>query len=156
MKFPLIIISLFTLMNCATFQPKKFSKEALDEELLTLSRKPITLKEILGKNSDKDKFIQIFATYCPVSQDSFYDVLEFQKENPDKNYIFLSVDHNYYEWKRGVETIKPKGKFYYIPKKGEGALAKFLKLETIPRFLKVSKTNKINVFKTSQVSKKLK
>lgn len=143
-------------MSCATFQPKHFSTDALNEQLLTLDRKPITFQEILDKNSGTEKFIQIFATYCPVSQDSFYDVLAFQKENPNKTYIFLSVDHSYHDWKRGVKEIKPKGQFYYIPKKGEGALATFLKLKTIPRFLNIDKNGKIKVFKTSQVSKKLK
>lgn len=156
MKITFFFLSFFILMSCATFQPNKFSQEALNEELLTLERSPITLKEILEKNANKEKFIQVFATYCPVSQDSFFDVLAFQKENPEKAYIFLSVDHSYHDWKRGVKDIKPKGQFYYIPKKGEGALAKFLKLTTIPRFLKIDKNQNINVFKTSQVSSKLK
>ena len=143
-------------MSCATFQPNKFTQKALNEELLTLDRKPITLQKILEKNAGEEKFIQIFATYCPVSQDSFYDVLAFQKENPEKAYIFLSVDHSYHDWKRGLENIEPKGQFYYISKKGEGSLGKFLKLKTIPRFLKIDKKGNIKVYKTSQVSKKLK
>lgn len=143
-------------MSCASFQPKKITQNALDEKLVTLDRDSITFQEILTKNSGKEKFIQIFATYCPISQDSFDDVIKFQKENPEKVYIFLSVDHSYHDWKRNLEYVKPKGQFYYIPKKGKGALGKFLKLKSIPRFLKIDKQENIKVFKTSKVSEKLK
>ena len=142
-------------MSCAVFQPKTFSELALQEKLVTLNRDSITFKEVLQKTK-KEKFIQIFTSYCPYSQDSFDDVLQFQEENPEKEYIFLSVDHTYHDWKRGLEYVKPKGAFYYIPKKDEGILGKFLKLKTIPRFLKVDAKGEIKVYKTSKVTSKLK
>lgn len=144
------------LMNCAAFQPKKFTKNALDEKLVTIERDSITFDEVLKKNKGKEMFVQIFATYCPVSQDSFEDVLAFQKENKNKEYVFLSVDHGYHDWKNGLKKIKPKGQFYYIPKKGEGALGKFLKLKSIPRFLNIDAKGNIKVFKTAKVTEKLK
>lgn len=148
--------SILCLSSCAVFQSKRFSTNALQEKLVTLDRDSITVGELLLKNKGKTIFAQVFASYCPVSQDSFDDVLQFQKEHPEKAYIFLSVDHSYYDWKRGLKNIKPKGQFYYIPKKGDGALGKFLKLKSIPRFLKIDKEGKIKVFKSSKVSKKLK
>ncbi len=151
-----IIISILLLSSCASLKRKQFSVEALNEKLVTLDRDSITLSQILEKNKGKQIFAQIFASYCPVSQDSFDDVLKFQKENPEKVYIFLSVDHSYYDWKRGLKYVKPKGQFYYIPKKGDGALGKFLKLKSIPRFLKINKQGGIEVYKTAKVSEKLK
>lgn len=156
MKYIFIFLSLSIFMSCAVFQPKEFTTNALNEKLVNLDRDSISLKEILKKNEGKEKFVQVFASYCPVSQDSFYDVIEFQKENPQKEYIFLSVDHSYHDWKRSVKDIAPKGQFYYIPKKDEGALGQFLKLKTIPRFLKIDGNGKIQVYKTSKVSDKLK
>ncbi len=146
----------FLLISCGAFQPKVFTNNALDEKLVTIERDSITFKEILEKNKGKEIFAQIFATYCPVSQDSFDDVIAFQKENRDKEYVFLSVDHSYHDWKNGLKRMKVKGQFYYIPKKGKGALGKFLKLKSIPRFLKIDKQGNITVFKTSKVSDKLK
>lgn len=154
-QYSILLITLLIVSSCAVFQPKKFSNSALSEKLVTLDRDSITLQQVLEKNKGKQIFAQVFASYCPVSQDSFDDVLKFQKENPDKIYIFLSVDHNYYDWKRGLEYIKPKGQFYYIPKKGEGALGKFLKLKSIPRFLKIDENGTIKIYKTAKVSKKL-
>lgn len=153
MKY-LYLLLIFSVVSCAT--PKTFSDAALNDNLLNLERKSITFKEILERNKGKKVFMQIFASYCPVSQDSFDDVLQFQKENPDFNFVFLSVDHSYYDWKRGLENIKLDGQFYYIPEKGKGVLGKFLKLKSIPRFLKVDEKGNIEVFKTSKVSDKLK
>lgn len=157
MKYIVIIISsIIVLSSCASLQKKQFSNDALNEKLLTLERDSITLKQILENNKGSQLFIQVFASYCPVSQDSFDDVVTFQQENPEKKYIFLSVDHSYYDWKRGLEYVKPKGQFYYIPEKGDGALGKFLKLKSIPRFLKINEQGQIEVYKTSKVSEKLK
>ncbi|CAL2056708.1 hypothetical protein [Tenacibaculum sp. 190524A05c] len=151
-----IILAILLLSSCASLNKKQFSADAMNEKLVTLDRDSITLSQILDKNKGKQIFAQVFASYCPVSQDSFDDVLKFQKENPEKVYIFLSVDHSYYDWKRGLKYVKPKGQFYYIPKKGDGALGKFLKLKSIPRFLKINEQGEIEVYKTSKVSEKLK
>ncbi len=155
-QFVFYILSSFFLISCGVFQPKVFTEKALEEKLVTIERDSITFKEILNKNKDKEIFAQIFATYCPVSQDSFEDVIAFQKENNNKEYVFLSVDHSYHDWKNGLKRMKVKGQFYYIPKKGKGALGKFLKLKSIPRFLKIDKNGVISVFKTSKVTDKLK
>lgn len=153
-----IFFALFLLIftSCAVFQPKEFSENALKVNLQTLERKEISFKEILEKNKGKKSFVQVFASYCPVSQDSFYDVLELQKQHPEINYIFLSVDHSFLDWKRGLEYVKPKGQFYYLPKKGKGALGKFLKIKGIPRFFIVDENGGISVYKSSKVSKKIK
>ncbi|WP_420551394.1 TlpA family protein disulfide reductase [Tenacibaculum aiptasiae] len=156
MRLFLLIIGFSILGSCAVFQPKEFSTEALEEKLVTVNRDSITLKEIIKKNTSEKQFIQVFATYCPVSQDSFEDVIAFQKENPSIDYIFLSVDHSYHDWKRGLENIKVKGEHYYIPKKGKGKLGQFLKLKTIPRFMVLDNEGNIILYKTSSLSEKLK
>ncbi|AZJ33727.1 MULTISPECIES: TlpA family protein disulfide reductase [Tenacibaculum] len=152
--FFLLTIIVF-LSSCAVFQPKHFTETSLNEELLTLERESISFKEILKRNKGKKIFVQIFATYCPYSQKSFKDVLSFQKKNSQFEYVFLSVDHSYHDWKRGLESIPVKGQHYYIQKKGKGELGKFLKLKTIPRFLIVDEEGSIEIFKSSKVSDKL-
>ncbi|WGH75194.1 thioredoxin family protein [Tenacibaculum tangerinum] len=150
-----LIIALVLLSGCAVFQPKQFTAASLNEELLTLERTSISFKEVLEQNKGKKTFVQIFASYCPYSQRSFEDVLLFQQKNPALEYVFLSVDHSYHDWKRGLESIPVKGQHYYIPKKGKGELGEFLKLKTIPRFLIIDEEGKISVYKSSKVSDKL-
>jgi len=155
MRIFFLLITVVFLSSCAVFQPKKITLGPLNEELLTLDRKSILFKEVLEKNKGKKIFVQIFATYCPYSQRSFKDVLNFQKKNPELAYIFLSVDHSYHDWKRGLESIPVKGQHYYIQKKGKGTLGEFLNLKTIPRFLVIDEDRSIKVFKSSKVSDKL-
>ncbi|CAM1334911.1 TlpA family protein disulfide reductase [Tenacibaculum aestuariivivum] len=156
MKLLLSIIILFFFCSCAIFKPKYFTDDALAEKLVTINRDSVTLRDILQKNKNKQYFLQIFATYCPFSQRSFKDVIKFQKENPSLKYIFLSVDHSYFDWKRGLENIKVKGQYYYIPKKGKGKLAEFLKLKTIPRFMIINNKSEIKIFKASSISNRVK
>lgn len=156
MRIFLFLIVILTLHSCAVFQPSSFNKEALDEKLVTTERDSITLREVLANNKGTKQFLQVFATYCPVSQDSFDDVAALQKENPSIKYVFLSVDHSYFDWKRGLDNIKVKGQHYYIPKKGKGKLGAFLNLKTIPRFMIIDKKGEIKLFKSSSVSNKIK
>ena len=153
MRYFVFIVLLSVLASCS---PKTFPEEVLNDKLLTLDRESITLKEILGKYPEKDKFVQIFTVYCQESLNSFNDVLQFQKEHPEKEYIFLSVDHGYHDWKRGLEYVKPKGSFYFIPKKDKGVLGQFLKIKSIPRFLNIDKDGNIKVFNISKVTQSLK
>lgn len=150
-KLILSILMLF-FVSCST----TFTKQVLNEKLQTIERGDISFGEILKKNKGKKTFVQVFASYCPVSQDSFHDVLELQKEYPDIHYVFLSVDHSFHDWKRGLKNIKPKGQFYYLSKKEEGELGKLLKLKTIPRFLVLDEYGKVLIFKSSSVSSKIK
>ena len=155
MRIFFILIAAAFLTSCAVFQPKEFTSASLNEELLDLEREPVSFQGVLEKNKGKKILMQIFATYCPYSRRSFDDVLLFQKKNPELEYVFLSVDHSYHDWKRGLENIPVKGQHYYIQKKGEGVLGEFLKLKTIPRFLMIDEDRKIMVFKASKVSEKL-
>lgn len=151
----IVVIVLVTLLfgSCAVFQPKKIPVKPLEEKLITINRESITLKDILESGLKRETIIQVYASYCPFSQDSFKDVVKLQQNNKKINYVFLSVDHSYHDWKRGLETLKVKGSHYYIPKKGKGEIAKFLKLKTIPRFLLIDKNGKLKVFNTSKLSK---
>ncbi len=152
MKFFPYIVTFILLTSCAIFHPQKFENNSLNEKILDINGDTLTLKTILSEAGEKKTFIQVYASYCPFSQDSFEDVLALQKKRNDIHYIFLSVDHSYQDWKRGLDDLKMKGKYYYVPKKGKGALGKFLKLKTIPRFLLLQPEGKINVYKTSKVA----
>ncbi|CAL2085485.1 TlpA family protein disulfide reductase [Tenacibaculum sp. 190524A02b] len=153
MKKVLIILITIFFTSCTVFQPKSFTKESLEEKLVTINRDSINLNELLKTNKNKQTFIQVYASYCPYSQDSFKDVEKLQEKNNDIDYVFLSVDHSYHDWKRGLENLKNlKGQHYYIPQKGKGAIAKFIKLKTIPRFLLINTNQEIVVFKSAKVA----
>lgn len=142
------------LVGCA-FHPKTFSKKALEEKLITINKDTITFGEVLTKNKGKKQLIQIIANYCPASQNSLKKTTELQKYNKSISYIFLSVDHSFYDWEKRLKYPKPKGEFYFIPKKEKGSLGNFLKLKNIPRFLIIDEKGVIKIFKSSKIPKKL-
>lgn len=150
-----IFISLL-MIRCSICKPSYFSKEALEDTLVTIDRDSITIQEIIGKYKGKKTYIQFFATYCPVSQRSFKAVKQLQKEYPNKNYLFFSVDHTFHDWKRGLESLDIKGTHYYLPKKGESKIAKFLKLKGVPRFMVLNEKGEIILYKATKISKTVK
>ena len=155
MKYIFLIFASSLLFSCAAFQPKNFTNEALNETILTTERKETSLKSVLQNNNKTKKLIQVYASYCPVSKESFPKVEVFQQQYPNIEYLFLSVDHTYHDWKRYLATLNVKGQHYYISKKGKGELAKFLKLKTIPRFIIIDESGNISTFKTSKLPTKI-
>ncbi|SEB77451.1 hypothetical protein SAMN04489761_1729 [Tenacibaculum sp. MAR_2009_124] len=149
----ILILFLFILTGCGTFHPDRFNKSSLNEKLLSVDRESVMFSEILEHDSSQKTLIHIYASYCPFSQKSLEEIALFQKENKEVNYIFLSVDHSYFDWKRGLDNIPVKGQHYYIPTKGNGGLGDFLKLKEIPRFLILNENKEIKMFKSSKVSK---
>ncbi len=148
----LILLSLI-FISCGIFQPSKFDKSSLEENILSVERDSLKFSEIINSKNQNKTLIHIYASYCPFSQKSLEEIGEFQKENKNIKYVFLSVDHSYFDWKRGVEDLPVKGEHYYLPRKGKGFLGRFLKLKEIPRFLVLNKEGEIKVFKSSKVSK---
>ncbi|MGG8495702.1 TlpA family protein disulfide reductase [Tenacibaculum sp. TC6] len=149
MKYLVVISLLF--VSCGVFQPKKFNNLSLQEKLVTIDRDSILFSDIVSNHKGKNTIIQLYASYCPFSQASFKEVKQLQQSNSEINFVFLSVDHSYHDWKRALESLEVKGEHFYIPKKGKGELGKFLKLKTIPRFLLIDKQGNIKVYKTAKV-----
>lgn len=151
MKYCFLLLCGLVFSSCAIFHPATFSEAALKDTIQTTDRNSITLEELTEKYRGQKVLIQVYASYCPYSQDSFKDVVALQKEHKELTYVFLSVDHSYHDWKRGLTDLPVKGDHYYLPRKGKGTLGKFLKLKTIPRFLLVDPTGKLLVYKSSKV-----
>lgn len=140
------------MTSCSVFQPKNFNSISLKETIISQSKDSLEFEDLIEAGKGKKTMIQIYASYCPFSQDSFKDVVVLQKKYSDVRYMFLSVDHSFYDWKRGITSMKVTGEHYYIPQKGKGVLAEFIGLKTIPRFLLIDEEGHITVFKTSKVS----
>lgn len=145
----------FTGIGCTVLQPKDFSQEALDAILVTTTKDTISLRKILRTSAAKKTVIQIYASYCPYSQNSFPKIKKLQEKTKDISYIFLSVDHSFNDWKRGLVSLKQKvsGQHYYLFKKGKGGMGEFLKLQSIPRFVLLNENGSIEIFKTAEVEK---
>ena len=149
------LLFLFLLLtSCGVFHPIKFNNLSLNEKLVDVKRESIQFSEVLKEAENQKKtLIHIYASYCPFSQKSREDVVKLQSESNNFNYISLSVDHSYHDWKRELKNIPIKGKHYYLSSKDKGALGNFLKLKKVPRFLILDEEDDILIFKSSNLSK---
>jgi hypothetical protein len=75
-------------------------------------------------------------------------VHNLQKQFPNAVYLFLSYDRADDAWIKGIEKYGAKGDNYHVgTSMKEGAFAKDIKLDWIPRYMVVDKTGKIALFK---------
>ena len=149
-KLLLIPILLFSLVSCSQAQYKtSFGNEALNAKMKTLEGKEIAFKDILAKYKGKTVVIDVWASWCPDCIKGMPKVHALQKQFPNAVYVFLSYDRVDEKWKQGIEKYNVNGEHYHVgTSMKEGAFAKDVNLDWIPRYMVVDKNGKIALFKT--------
>lgn len=147
-KLLLLPILFFAMASCAQEQETAFTADALSAKMKTLDGKEITFKNILNLYKGKTIVIDVWASWCPDCIKGMPKVHELQKQFPDVKYLFLSYDRQDDKWKQGIEKYKVVGENYHVgTSMKEGAFAKEIKLDWIPRYMVVDKNGKIALFK---------
>lgn len=148
-KLFIIPILLFAMTSCTQAQDAtSFGKEALDSKMTALDDTEVAFKDILAKYKGKTVVIDVWASWCPDCIKGMPKVHKLQEQFPDAVYLFLSYDRFDDKWKQGIEKYGAKGENYHVGKNmKEGAFAKDIKLDWIPRYMVVDKTGKIVLFK---------
>ena len=138
----LLIASLF--LN-ASFPNKKtsFSKKALKETLLNVDNKQIALRQILSKHKGKNVVIECWASWCSDCVKAMPKMKELQANNPDADYVFISMDKTAEKWKAGIEKHDLKGDHYMANDGMKGTFGTAINLDWIPRYIIIDKTGKI-------------
>jgi thiol-disulfide isomerase/thioredoxin len=147
-KLLLIPIFLFAMASCTQAQQTTFSAEALNATMKTTDGKEVAFKDILAKYKGKTIVIDVWASWCPDCIKGMPKVHNLQKQFPNAVYLFLSYDRADDAWIKGIEKYGAKGDNYHVgTSMKEGAFAKDIKLDWIPRYMVVDKTGKIALFK---------
>ena len=152
-KFALIVIMIL-LNSCNFEQPTTFSKEALNEVLVTQSGNSITLNKVLDKYQGKQVFIDVWASWCKDCLEGLPKLKSIQDENPETIFLFLSVDKTENAWRNGIKKYKISGEHYFIKTGWDGALSDFLNLNWIPRYMLIDKKGEIKLFKATNLQDK--
>jgi len=150
-KFILIVVVLF--LSCGE-NPRQFTKEALQEKFTDLDQQEVTFQEILTKHQGEKILIDIWASWCKDCIVSLPDLKKTQTENPEINYVFLSLDRSIASWKRGISRFQIKGDHYFIKQGKKGELGEFLNLWWVPRYLVVNELGEIELFKATKITDK--
>src|SRR6478752_6076075 len=137
----LLVMSFLTV----TAQKTEFSKKALNEKLITLEDSKIKFGEILKKHKGKTTVVEVWASWCGDCVKAMPKVKEMQANNPEVDYVFISMDKTTEKWKLGIEKHELKGAQFMANDGMKGAFGQAIDLDWIPRYIIIDKNGKIVV-----------
>lgn len=146
-KIVLLFIGVLALISCEAQNNTEFSKEALENKMISKENQSVTFQEIIEQYKGKTVFIDVWASWCPDCVKGMPKVKALQKEHPELVYLFISMDKTYDAWLKGIEKYEVTGKHYLTTDGMKGVFGKSIALDWIPRYMIVDKTGKIALFK---------
>ena len=138
-KTALILVAAITSFACTNAQKVEFSKESLSEKLITTENTEISFKEILKKHKGNITVIEIWASWCGDCVKAMSKVKEMQANNPNVDYVFISMDKAFDKWQSGIEKHELKGDHYWATDGTKGAFGKSIDLDWIQDILYLTK-----------------
>ncbi len=147
MKKILILLWIFTNFSCSQAQKNTFSKEALSETLLSFDGEQIAFGDILKSHIGKTVVIEIWASWCGDCVKAMPKVKELQANNPNVDYVFISMDKTADKWKLGIEKHQINGEHFMANDQMKGVFGKAIDLDWIPRYIIIDKTGKILIYR---------
>ena len=146
-KIALCLIVTISVLACSKAQNKEFSKESLSKKLITTENKEISFKEILKTHKGKVTVIEIWASWCGDCVKAMPKVKEMQANNPNVDYLFVSMDKAFDKWQAGIEKHELKGDHYWATDGMKGEFGKSIDLDWIPRYIILDKKGKIVIYR---------
>jgi thiol-disulfide isomerase/thioredoxin len=141
------ILTTIVTFACSNAQKNEFSQESLSEKLIALDNSEISFERILKKHAGKILVIEVWASWCSDCVKAMPKVKEMQSNNPDVNYIFISMDKTIDKWKAGIEKHELKGDHYWVTDGMKGAFGKSIDVDWIPRYIVIDKKGKIQIYR---------
>ena len=146
-KILLCILTSVTIFACSNAQKMEFSKESLSKKLITSKNNEISFEEILKTHLGKVTVIEVWASWCGDCVKAMPKVKEMQADNPNVDYVFISMDKAFDKWQTGIEKHELKGDHYWATDGMKGAFGKSIDLDWIPRYIILDKKSKIVIYR---------
>jgi len=70
-----------------------------------------------------------------------------QADNPNVDYVFISMDKSFEKWQAGIEKHELKGYHYWATDGMKGEFGKSINLDWIPRYIILDKKGKIIIYR---------
>ncbi|MCW3160189.1 TlpA family protein disulfide reductase [Chryseobacterium oryctis] len=149
MKNLLIVfmLSIFGL-GCSQQTPKvlktSFSKEALHQKLEDEDGKSITIQQILDQHKGKVLVIDFWAGWCRDCLKALPKAEELEKNNPNIDFVFLSLDRSKEGFERSLEKYNMKEKEnYWFASGWKNDFNNYVDLNWIPRYMVIDQKSNI-------------
>lgn len=147
----LLFLTILLFLNCNYDTPQKFSKVAVNEEVIAIDGTKTDFNTILQRYKGNTVFIDFWASWCGDCVRSFPEIKKLQEKHKNIIFLFLSVDENLVSWKSGIRRFNLDGEHYNLPKgMKDGDLVDFVGLSWIPRYMIINKNGEIEVFKATK------
>ena len=150
MKKIVTLLVTLAIISCSNAQKTEFSNEALSAKLLTIDRGQIPFKTLVKKHKEKTLLIEVWASWCGDCVKAMPKIQELQANNPDIDYMFISMDKTDNQWKEGIAKYDLKGEHFMAKDQMKGVFAKAIDLDWIPRYIIVDKTGKIVLYRATE------
>ena len=147
MKKILILVVSLIVISCTNTQKSEFSKEALEASLISANGNQLLFESILKKHNGKILLIEIWASWCRDCVKAMPKIHELQTNNPDVDYLFISMYKSVDHWKKGIIKYDLKGEHLIAKDQMNGIFAKAIDLDWIPRYIVVDKSGKIVLYR---------
>ncbi|HNP31949.1 MAG TPA: TlpA disulfide reductase family protein [Flavobacterium sp.] len=146
-KIALCSIVLISLFAFTYTQKSEFSKTSLSKKLITPENKTISFKKILKKHTGKVTVIEVWASWCGDCVKAMPKVKEMQANNPNVDYVFISMDKAFDKWQAGIEKHELKGDHYWATDGMKGEFGTSIDLDWIPRYIILDKNGNIVIYR---------
>ena len=141
------MVVLIAVFAYASAQKKEFSPESLSKKLFNTDNKEIAFADILKKHSGKVTVIEVWASWCGDCVKAMPKVKDMQANNPNVDYVFISMDKAFDKWQGGIEKHELKGDHYWATDGMKGEFGKSIDLDWIPRYIILDKNGNIIIYR---------
>lgn len=150
-----VLVSLLCILFCSScVHPTEFTEDSVQETFLNLEENEVVFKDIINQYKGEKVLIDIWASWCKDCIVRLPELKDLQKEHPDVNYLFLSLDKSTIRWKKAISQYQLKGDHYFMKEGKKGPLGDFLGLWWIPRYVVVDEQGKIALYKATKITDK--
>lgn len=149
MKGERLLLGIFLFLFLGGYAQKDmFSEEALNDVLLTEKGEEVSFKSILNKNKGRIIFLDIWASWCKDCVVGMPKIKKLKKEYPKVSFVYISLDKNETDWKKGIRRFGIEDGLHYWAANGwKSDLFNDLDLDWIPRYMILDGSGNIELFK---------
>lgn len=139
------LLSVFVLAQEAPkINKQTFNKESLSQTVLNQDGKNISIGNILKQNKGKIIVLDLWASWCHDCVNALPKAKILEKQNPNVEFIYLSLDRNPTDWKKGIEKHELEHHQNFLFSSGwKNKFNNYIELNWIPRYLIVDQKSNI-------------
>ncbi len=146
-KIFLSMVVAIVTFGCSNAQKKEFSKESLSKNLITIDNVEANFEGILKKHIGKVTVIEVWASWCSDCVKAMPKVKEMQANNPNVDFVFISMDKAFDKWQAGIKNHELKGFHYWATDGMKGEFGKAIDLDWIPRYIVLDQKGNIVIYR---------